>query len=200
MGLHGFQPSLTEENTMIRLVIAFLLSFLLRIKIATKFPALVRRSASDLALWMSGAFDFPIFSGGLPINGAQVILRLDESPDPVDLAYQKDVSFDTTVATIPVSNKTSGPDNIFLAGRIDRECTLSMFFSDDSSYQTVRAACDARTRLTLVRAYDSVGDGASYDNVESADCFITKLGEKFADQEGAMADVTFKVSGPWTSI
>src|SRR3989304_521396 len=118
-----------------------------------------------------------------PINGAQVILRIEDSSGWVNLAFQKDVSFDTTNNLIDISNKTSGRRSKYLVGRLDEEVSLDMFFSDDTSYELTRDAARKGTSVQIMRALDPDGDG-EYEDIESAEAVITKLSEKFPDQEG----------------
>jgi hypothetical protein len=135
-----------------------------------------------------------------PINGAQVIIRIDDdSVGPLDVAFQKDVSFDTNNALIDISNKTSGRRSLYLLGRLDQEMSLDMFFSDEQSYLLLKAKADNGRVITVIRALDDGGDGV-YTNIEQADAVITKMSEKFPDQEGAMASLTFKISGAWGPV
>lgn len=136
-----------------------------------------------------------------PRNGADVIIRV-QIPDSVgylDVAFQKDVAFDVTNKLIDVSNKTSGRRSLNLLGRLDEEVTLDMFWSEETSYQILRDAARNGDAVTIIRAFDDDGDG-SYDNVESCEALITKMNEKFPDQEGAMVNITFHLSGDWTAI
>lgn len=137
--------------------------------------------------------------GGLPINGAQVLLRLNDSSGIIDIAYQKDVSFDTSNALIDISNKTSGRRSLYLMGRLDEEVSLDMFWSDETSYIRIRNAARNGIAVIIVRAYDEQADG-TYANIEQASAVITKLGEKFPDQEGGMVNVSMKISGDWGAV
>lgn len=141
----------------------------------------------------------PITGGTGPINGAQVIIRIDDdSVGPMDVAYQKDVTFDTTNALIDTSNKTSGRRATYLMGRLEEEISLNMLWSDDVSYTLLRNVARAGQAITVIRAYDAEADG-TYANIEYAAAVITQLSESFPDQEAGSVDVTFRLSGNWTA-
>lgn len=136
---------------------------------------------------------------GGPYNGAQVIVRVRDSAGPVDVAFQKDVTFDKTNALIDVSNKTSGRRTKYLLGRLDEEMSLDVFFNDDASYLMLKNSADQGKSIKVVRAFDANQDGA-YANIEEAEAVITKMSEKFPDQDGAMVNLTFKISGNWGAV
>lgn len=141
----------------------------------------------------------PIMGAVGPINGADILLRLNDSSGIIDIAYQKDVSFDVSNALIDISNKTSGRRSLYLMGRLDEEISLDVFWSDEQSYILMRNAARNGLTMTIVRAWDDDQDGV-YDNIEQADIIITKMSEKFPDQEGGMVNVSFKVSGDWGAV
>ena len=131
-----------------------------------------------------------------PINGAQLILRVDGS----DVAYQRDVSFDGKNKLIDTSNKLSGRRATYLVGRQDEDIKLDYLFSDDASYAALQTAF--RTGATISVAKFMTDDTnpsqtSSFTVVETADAVITDLSEKFKDQDAAMATVGIKISGNW---
>ena len=137
-----------------------------------------------------------------PINGSQVIIRVDSgSSGMIDVAYQRDVSFDGKNKLIDTSNKLSGRRATYLVGRQDEDVKLSMLFSDDESYDLLKLAFRNGDTIEVARfiTTDTNPDASSsFSEVETADGVITDLSEKFKDQDAAMADVSFKISGNWS--
>lgn len=133
-----------------------------------------------------------------PINGAQVIIRIDDdSVGPMDVAYQRDVTFDTTNNLIDLSNKSSGRRAQYKVGRLEEEISLSMLWSEDVSYTLLRNVARAGQAITVIRAYDADEDG-DFTNIEYVSAVITQLSEQFPDQEAGAVDVTFRTTGNWT--
>jgi predicted secreted protein len=135
-----------------------------------------------------------------PINGSQIIIRVDAGAGLVDVAFQRDASFDGKNKLIDTSNKLSGRRATYLVGRQDEDVKLSMLFSDDASYDLLKTAFRNGDTIQVARFYttDTNPSGtSSFTEVEQADAVITDLSEKFKDQDAAMADVSFKISGDW---
>lgn len=136
-----------------------------------------------------------------PINGSQIIVRIEDGSGGFNnIAYQRDVSFDGSNKTIDVSNKLSGRRAEWLMGRQEEDVKLSLLFSDDDSYNLLKAAFRAGTAVTIARfstTDTNPSDASVFTKVEQITAFITDLSEKFGDQEAGMADCTFKLSGDW---
>ena len=137
-----------------------------------------------------------------PINGSQIIIRIEGSSGFENVAFQRDVSFDIKNNKIDISEKLSGRRAKSLVGRLEESVKLSMLLGDmEHSYVLLKNAAETGSKVTIgrYRTTDTNPSGtSSFTKIEECEAIILSLSEKYGDQEAAMADVEFEVTGDWT--
>jgi len=126
------------------------------------------------------------------MNGADVLLYVDDGTGPVLVASQTGLTIDESNEDIDLSNKDQR-EYVGDYGRWSATMTLdALYVATDAGYQMLRDAERNATFVTVVVSEEGV-------LVESAQAIVTSLGREAPDQAPVTISCELKLSGAWVS-
>ena len=133
----------------------------------------------------------------MAMNGTDFLLYVNTGTPTVPayelVGSQRDAAVDENTAEIDVSSKDLRAGRV-LGGRYSSKISLDqLYVPTDNAYVALKAAMRSGDLILVLRQENGV-------DVETANCLVTALGEKFPDQDAATVSISMTVDGEWTAF